>query len=266
MTYSYTQISQYLACPRRYRYRYIDDWRERDNRASLLFGRVFEQAVAAYFRGQDCGDVLVEAWSAYKDTPLVYSRGDTWEDMLRQGLLLLKQLVADDRISIRQPEHDLQIKFQRQLSPDSSFVAYIDAIGRLDGRRCLMDFKTTSSRYPEGVQACLNLDPQLICYSWISGLSEVALVVFVRKQTPEIQYLRTTISEPQRQEFWELVEQTIQQIEHASFLPHSGVRFPQNGCLSCSYLGLCTHNQSLIEARLLERTGDGRDWLDQLVY
>ena len=36
------------------------------------------------------------------------------------------------------------------------------------------------------------LDPQLVCYSWISGwIAEVAMVVFVRKRMPEIQYLRT---------------------------------------------------------------------------
>src|SRR2546429_3578590 len=39
------------------------------------------------------------------------------------------------------------------------------------------------------------------CYSWISGILEAALVVFVRKHAPEIQYLRATISEEQRQEF-----------------------------------------------------------------
>ena len=26
MNYSYTQISQYLTCPRRYRHRYLDGW------------------------------------------------------------------------------------------------------------------------------------------------------------------------------------------------------------------------------------------------
>ena len=39
MTYSYTQISQYLACPRRYRHRYLDGWQEKDTRAAMLFGR-----------------------------------------------------------------------------------------------------------------------------------------------------------------------------------------------------------------------------------
>ena len=33
MTYSYTQISQYLSCPRRYRHRYLDGWQEKDTRA-----------------------------------------------------------------------------------------------------------------------------------------------------------------------------------------------------------------------------------------
>ena len=50
MTYSYTQISQYLGCRRRYRHRYLDGWQERDTRAAMLFGRAFEQAVAALFR------------------------------------------------------------------------------------------------------------------------------------------------------------------------------------------------------------------------
>jgi len=39
MTYSYTQISQYLTCPRRYRHRYLDGWKEKDTRAAMLFGR-----------------------------------------------------------------------------------------------------------------------------------------------------------------------------------------------------------------------------------
>jgi hypothetical protein len=45
MTYSYTQISQYLTCPRRYRHRYLDGWQEKDTRAAMLFGRAFEQAL-----------------------------------------------------------------------------------------------------------------------------------------------------------------------------------------------------------------------------
>ena len=49
MTYSFTQISQYLRCPRQYRYRYLDGWREREDKASMMFGRCFENALSAYF-------------------------------------------------------------------------------------------------------------------------------------------------------------------------------------------------------------------------
>jgi len=41
MTFSYTQVSQYLRCPRSYRFRYLDGWREKESRAALCFGRCF---------------------------------------------------------------------------------------------------------------------------------------------------------------------------------------------------------------------------------
>jgi hypothetical protein len=238
MTYSYTQISQYLNCPRRYRYRYLDGWKEKDTRAAMLFGRVFEQALSAYFRRDDPGAVLFREWAAYKDSQLEYSNGTTWDRMLQQGIQLLDRFAQDDRIRIRQPRKNLQVKFTRSLPNGNDFVAYIDAIGHLDGTRCLLEWKTTSGRYPEEPQGLLMLDPQLVCYSWITGISDVAQVVFVRRRLVEIQYFRTAITEEQRAEFGQLVEDTVRRIEAAQFLPHSGVRFPQNPCTSCPYVGL----------------------------
>jgi PD-(D/E)XK nuclease superfamily len=154
----------------------------------------------------------------------------------------------------------------RSLPGGAEFVAYMDAIGEIDGTRCLIDWKTTSSRYPDEPNGLLSLDPQLICYSWISGISEVAFVVFIRKQAPEIQYLRTSISEEQRREFGRLVETTINQIESGHFDSHSGIRFPQNGCVSCSHLGLCLNSEPLIAANLIRKAGaSDLDWLDELV-
>jgi NAD(P)-dependent dehydrogenase (short-subunit alcohol dehydrogenase family) len=43
----------------------------------------------------------------------------------------------------------------------------------------------------------------------VSGISDVALAVSVGKHAPEIQYLRTSISEEQRREFGRLLETTI---------------------------------------------------------
>jgi hypothetical protein len=111
MTYSYTQISQYLTCPRRYRYRYLDGWKEKDTRAAMLFGRAFERALGALFRKEDPGAVLFAEWSACQSQGLHYSNGDSWDRMLRQGIMLLTRFCQDDRVRVCQPQRNLQIKF-----------------------------------------------------------------------------------------------------------------------------------------------------------
>jgi len=227
----------------------------------------FERALAAFFLRQDAAAALFEEWKLYQDQKLEYSHGDTWDRMLEQGIQLLERFCQEDRVRIRQPRRNLQIKFTRSLSGQNEFVAYIDAIGRLDDTRCLLEWKTTSARYPTEPNGLLALDPQLVCYSWITGISEVAQVVFVRKRLVEIQYLRTTISDEQRREFSQLVDEIIRQIEAAQFLPHSGIRFPQNPCNSCPYIGLCLGRPELVEAALIRRPGaESLDWLDQLHY
>jgi hypothetical protein len=267
MTYSYTQISQYLTCPRRYRHRYLDGWKEKDTRAAMLFGRAFERALGAVFRREDPGAVLFAEWSECQNLGLHYSNGDSWDRMLRQGLMLLNRFCQDDRIQIHLPRRNLQIKFNRPVAGKNDFVAYIDAIGKLDGTRCLLEWKTSSSLYPEEPEGLLSLDPQLVCYSWITGIAEVAQIVFVRKRLVEIQYLRTSITDEQRNEFGHLVEDTIGRIGSAEFLPHSGIRFPQNPCSSCPYVGLCLGKQEMADAALVRRLGaDSLGWLDELNF
>ena len=266
MTYSYTQISQYLRCPRSYRYRYLDGWRERDTRAAMVFGRCFETALDAYFRREDASAVLFKEWGAFRDTPFEYKKGDSWDRLAHQGVHLLQKFAQDDRVRIHRPQDNLQVKMLRTLPGNNEFVAYIDALGTLDGKEYLIDWKTTTARYPEEPEGLLTLDPQLICYSWISGISDVALVVFVRKKLPEIQYLKASISEEQRREFGRLVETTIGQVAAGQFPAHSGIRFPQNGCVSCSHLGLCLSDQQLIDVNLIRKPGaSDLDWLDELV-
>ena len=92
-------------------------------------------------------------------------------------------------------------RMKRQV-PGLAFVSYVDGIGELDDTTCVLEWKTTSARYQEEPDRITALDPQLICYSWMSGIDEVAQVVFVRKRLVEVQYLRATITEEQRHEFF----------------------------------------------------------------
>jgi hypothetical protein len=112
-------------------------------------------------------------------------------------------------------------------------VAYIDAIGKLDGKRCLLEWKTSSSRYPEEPDGLPSLDPQLVCYSWMTGIAEVAQIVFSSQAHGRGSVLAYHHHRRAAEEFGRLVENTIGRIEFAQFLPHSGIRFPQNPCSSC---------------------------------
>jgi len=130
----------------------------------------------------------------------------------------------------------------------------------------VLEWKTSSARYPEEPAGVTALDPQLICYSWMTGIQEVAQVVFVRKRSVEVQYFRASITEAQRQEFEALVEDTIRSIESGLFLQHSGIRFPQNPCTACPFVGLCLNQPALIETALVRRPGVDFGLFDELAY
>src|SRR2546430_13943843 len=98
MIYTYTQVSQYLTCPKRYRYRYLDGWQEKDTRAAMLFGRAFERALAAFFQREDSAAVLFKEWSSCRDQHLQYSKADSWDRMLQAGIQLLDRFCQDNRV------------------------------------------------------------------------------------------------------------------------------------------------------------------------
>src|SRR5215472_2092720 len=266
MIFSHSQISQYVRCPKSYRYRYLEGWREKETRAAMAFGRCFEKALVSFFLGEDPTTMFFKEWAAFRDTPFDYKRGDSWDRLVHQGIHLRERFAQAGRIQVRLPDENLQVKMIRKLPGGDDFVAYIDAIGELDGKQCLIEWKTTTSCYPDEPNGLLALDPQLICYSWMSGIPDAAVIAFVRKSLSEIQYLKTSISEEQRREYGRLVETTVGQIESGCFHSHSGIRFPQNGCLSCPYVGLCLDRPELVALKLERKPGaSSLDWLDELV-
>jgi len=83
----------------------------------------------------------------------------------------------------------------------------------------------------------------------------------------DIPSYRTVITDEQREEFGHLIQESIRRIEAAEFLPHSGIRFPQNPCTSCAYIGLCLGRPDLAEAALERRPGaEDFGLFDDLTY
>src|SRR4051812_13611119 len=149
MNFSYTQISRFLSCPKSYRYRYIEGWKEKQTRAQMAFGRTFEIALGAFFRREDSIAAFYDAWHEEQKNLLLFGCRDSWDKMLQQGICLLNLFAQSDRVQIAAPQSNLQVKFAKALDNADEFIAYVDAIGTVDGRRCIIDWKTTGQRYSE---------------------------------------------------------------------------------------------------------------------
>ena len=53
----------------------------------------------------------------------------------------------------------------------------------------------------------------------------------------------------------------VSAMEARNFYPRSGIRYPNNQCLSCGYLGLCLHQKQLVKenlTRIEEQPLDGQ--------
>ena len=112
--------------------------------------------------------------------------------------------------------------------------------------------------YPQRWRDHFSLAAALESLKSVDGATELSL---------NSSFIRTTITDEQRREFGQLAEDTIGRIESAHFLPHSGVRFPQNPCSNCPYVGLCLGNPLMAETRLVRRPGaENLGWLDELAY
>src|SRR5438874_2268383 len=109
----------------------------------MVFGRCFENALGAYFREEDCGAELFMEWEAYRDAVFEYKKGETWDRLLHQGIHLLERFAQDNRVRVDDPPKNLQVRNLRKLAGGSEFVSYLDAIGEVEGVRCLIDWKTT---------------------------------------------------------------------------------------------------------------------------
>ena len=173
--------------------------------------------------------------------------------LFAQGQQLLEQFRTDQRVLIDDGCTAFQVRFRRPLPlSEKHFLAYVDALGYVDVHDCLIEWKTTTQCYPENLGRVLELDPQLVCYSWAAQWQQVCLVNFVRKKQPEIQYLHARIRKRQWKAFEQTLDLLASEIEAHHFYPRSGIRYPNNQCMNCAYRGLCLRKKALVKENLMK--------------
>jgi PD-(D/E)XK nuclease superfamily protein len=116
---------------------------------------------------------------------------------------------------------------------DLPFIGIIDLLADVDGKRTVVDFKTSASAY-EGHEVILS--DQLTAYQLAEPDAEqAALWVFVKTKEPQMEWHLATRTGDQLIEFLAKVEYIAGEIAASRFYKRPG-----KWCSWCDYLPVCT--------------------------
>lgn len=207
--HSYSAGNLFDQCPMKYYFQKVLGWKEINKKARFEFGKALETAIQHYHEnnGQGAIERFQQEWQQHADnTKLQYTKVEKdWATLLKTGVEMIRLYM------IRQPSLPIPmgglVSFQREYAkeifPGDPNYGEIEDMGKLDivayvepnhpmlpkldwkpeygvYRPLIVDIKTAGNDFPEeyGIAA---FDSQLRRYSFLSGIRDVALLVFVKK-------------------------------------------------------------------------------------
>ena len=242
---SHSRINRYLHCPEQYRLYYVEGLRPRYPSASLVFGQIVHQALAALFQnGEDPVAVFQRTWQATREVKLTYGQRDSWEKLSKAGEALLAKFVEEELprlTNVTASEKDFTLDIT---SLDLPFVGIIDLVADLDRKRTVVDFKTSASAYKDHEAL---MSDQLTAY----GLAEpeaaqAALCVLVKSSNPQIEWHITRGTSDRLSEYLTKVQMVEGNIAARRFYKRSGM-----WCGWCDFLPVCLGDQEKIRQTLI---------------
>ena len=207
--HSYSAGNDFDQSAFKYYLKRVVGWKERDNRASFLFGRAIEKAIEFYHDNSGTGIIekFVELWTPALEVPdLKFTKLEKdWATLNHMGADMLRLYM------IRQPSLPIplgggsvfQREYGKEVFPGDPLYGEIVDAGKLDIvcyvdpkhpalvpvdwkpefgalRPLIVDMKTSGVDFPEQMGMAA-FDKQLRRYSWQSGIRDVALLWLVKK-------------------------------------------------------------------------------------
>ena len=192
---SSSSLDQFRMCRRKFKLSRIDGWKQKDRKASLEFGKCLEAGLQFYFQNGlkpgDGPDEFRRLWAKFIDQPLTFTdqEGD-WSNLNKVGVEGLRLFeITLPNLPIKNPK--FQLNYEKKLWPGDpvyghlGYTAYIDILSTLDdATRLIIDVKTAKSTL-DITPNMVSLDGQLRKYAWVSGITEVGFLNFVKCKTDD---------------------------------------------------------------------------------
>jgi hypothetical protein len=201
--HSYSAGNLFDKCPYAYYLQKVLGWKERDNKARFLFGRVLEESVQFHHdhNGQGAVNDFERRWKIHEHTENIdYTDVEkNWANCLHMGTDMIRLYIAlQPSLPIPMGGNSVwQREYAKEVFPGDPNYGGIEDAGKLDIvcyvdkdhpmlppitqtnpiRPLIVDIKTSAVEFPEqpGMAA---LDTQLRRYSWLSGHRDVSLLWF----------------------------------------------------------------------------------------
>lgn len=207
-THSYSSGDTWKTCNYLYFLDKILGWKRRDKSAALMFGRAIESSMQFYHDNNlkvDGGvDEFKRLWLAHKDNEeLHYTDKEVdWKSLYRSGAEMMKLYeIILPTLPIKDPVWQANVK--KEVFPGTTLAGiqdqgYLDIISKAPWvhpllpkveipkgatyRPLVIDVKTAGVAIG-ATPDLLTLDPQLRRYGWLSGLKDLAFLVFVKSKS-----------------------------------------------------------------------------------
>jgi putative RecB family exonuclease len=243
---SFSQVSQYLGCPLKYRFQYVDQIPRPWRAAAMAFGTSVHAAIEWFHRERMDGhspeaskaiEVFEADWFAQNVEPLVFSEWEDSEVLREKGIALLAKYLtamAESKPAVVESPFELDL-YDPETGEDLGvrFHGFIDLVEEGD---TLVDVKTAGRR-PEngGLERHLQLSTYALVFYLLHGkIPDLRLDVLLKLKSPAIEQYRTTRSLPDLSWTSRLIERTARAIEQGHFFPNPSWR-----CGECEYFAHC---------------------------
>jgi hypothetical protein len=199
--HSYSAGLEFSANPYKYWLHRIQGWKEKDNKAALLFGRALEDAIEFYHQtsGKMGEEEFIRLWSLIRDKELTYTKKEgNWESLMRAGREMLR-LYAIRLPSLPIPMDTIfQRQFTKEVFPGDpkfggiEFFSKLDMITHVDPkhpmltpmewkpeygiyRPMIVDMKTSGIDLDD-TPGIVKHDLQLRMYAWARGVETYGFI------------------------------------------------------------------------------------------
>ena len=184
--HSYSGGSEFKFCRRKYKLHRILGWQEKAKKAALEIGKCLESAIQYFHQNEcqpdGCVDEWKRLWLKFEGIEMDYSDQEgSWAEVYTLGTEWAKLYeVLLPSLPIKNPKFQLEYRKEVFLGSGLEFLAYIDLLSTADdGTRTVIDIKSAKM----GLDLSPNmlcLDPQLRRYAWVTGITNVGFLWFVK--------------------------------------------------------------------------------------